>query len=485
MPEQQPITKYSKLYDRFSKENDYQKVPLIENEWDAVKDQSEVKNYLPKPNTTTITTGISKIQTETISNFESIDISKSIPNKRAHILNVGCSVWGLDFVPKPSSNKSSDQYLAIGGYNSTKEHHLLTEDVNKGDEYNAIQIWKCRSYVTKFRPMLDMCILHDFGVVVDFKWCPYSIYDDKKLGILAAMFNNGDIRIFVVPHPESVRKKNKLVQEDTVYIKVKQARLVLKLSNKSDNAFCFAWGGYRNLACGTRSGSIVVWNILESLLQDTALIHVNIPNASLLAIRCIAWKSLFDDTILFSSDMDGNIHLHDLNDPFFPSKIFRVRHTYICLCGPGFASGFLYGESDGIMRKNIYLTTRKSITLTSHNSMIWQCAVSPHHGIMASVSSNGKAMVKPFAHDDIEYTQSHRPAECTLYELEYDQESKIFKYIDGIRPKTTFPEREYYNVLLNPIIALQKIAWNTNKNACGWVVSGGAAGLCRLEYTGL
>ncbi|CEP10880.1 hypothetical protein [Parasitella parasitica] len=469
MPQSQSIAEYSKLYDQYSNENDYRKVPLIESEWITIKDQSEMENYLPKPNIATITIGISKIQTETISNFESIDVSKSIPNKRAHILNVGGSVWGLDFVPKPSSCKSSDQYLTIGGYNSTTEHHLLTEDVDRNDRFNVIQIWKCRSCITKFKPMLDMCILHDFGVVVDFKWCPYSVYDVEKLGILAAMFNNGEIRLLVVPHPQHV----------------KRARIVLQLSNKNDNAFCFAWGGYRNLACGTRSGSIVIWDIVESLLQDTVLVHVNIPNASLSPIRCIAWKSLFDEMTLFTSDMDGNILLHDLNDPFFPSKIFRVRHTYICLCGPGFGSGFLYGESDGIMRKNMCLTARKSIALTSHNSMIWQCAVSPHHGIMASVGSNGTAMVKPFAHNDIEYTQSHRPAEYTLYELVYDQNSKTFKYIDGIKPKTTFPEREYYNVLSNPIIALQKIAWNTNKNACGWVVSGGAAGLCRLEYTGL
>lgn len=56
----------------------------------------------------------------------------------------------------------------------------------------------------------------------------------------------------------------------------------------------------------------------------------------------------------------------------------------------------------------MYLTGRKAVALTWHNSMIWQCAVSPHHGIMASVASNGTAMVKPFAHNDIVYTQSHR-----------------------------------------------------------------------------
>lgn len=74
-----------------------------------------------------------------------------------------------------------------------------------------------------------------------------------------------------------------------------------------------------------RTGSIIIWDILESLLQKKDIISVNIPNASMLAVRCIAWRSLFDEATLLSSDTDGNVILHDLNDPFFPLKIFRVR----------------------------------------------------------------------------------------------------------------------------------------------------------------
>lgn len=69
----------------------------------------------------------------------------------------------------------------------------------------------------------------------------------------------------------------------------------------------------------------MIWDVLESLLQKNGIISVNIPNASMLGIRCIAWRSLFDEAILLSSDTDGNVILHDLNDPCFPHKIFRVR----------------------------------------------------------------------------------------------------------------------------------------------------------------
>lgn len=88
---------------------------------------------------------------------------------------------------------------------------------------------------------------------------------------------------------------------------------------------CFAWGGLKKLVCGTKSGNIIVWNILESLLTKIPTMIVNISDASLLAIRSISWLSLIDEHIFFSSDSDGNVHLHDLNDPFMVSKIFRVR----------------------------------------------------------------------------------------------------------------------------------------------------------------
>lgn len=68
-----------------------------------------------------------------------------------------------------------------------------------------------------------------------------------------------------------------------------------------------------------------MWDILESLLQNTPIISVNIPDASVLPVRCVAWMSLLEDNILFYSNTEGNINLIDLKDPFIFAKIFRVR----------------------------------------------------------------------------------------------------------------------------------------------------------------
>lgn len=181
---------------------------------------TEINTYLPAQNHITLTTGITNKKIDSLNNFESIDISQSITNKRGYILNTGASIWAIEFVPKPASlHCNHSQYLAVGGYNSTHEHYTFE---NNPCVPNAIQIWKCTSDTSVIaKPQLDMCLLHDFGVVVDFKWCPYSVYDTKdKLGIVAVLFGNGEIKVFVVPHPQLIRDQENIPVNETVYCKL-------------------------------------------------------------------------------------------------------------------------------------------------------------------------------------------------------------------------------------------------------------------------
>jgi hypothetical protein len=45
------------------------------------------------------------------------------------------------------------------------------------------------------------------------------------------------------------------------------------------------------------------------------------------------------------------------------------------------------------------------MSLTAHNSHVWDISVSPLHCIIASVGSNGTALIKPFAVDNTVYTR--------------------------------------------------------------------------------
>jgi hypothetical protein len=140
----------------------------------------EIQKYLPKTSSINVITGITYRKSQTVNNFETIDLSDTIQQKLGYIINTGGSIWAIDFVPQASSSKNTIQYLAVGGYNSTIERHSFDEDIDPNNSYNAIQIWSFSSSpADKQSPRLDMCLLHDYGVVVDFKWCPFSVYKDK------------------------------------------------------------------------------------------------------------------------------------------------------------------------------------------------------------------------------------------------------------------------------------------------------------------
>lgn len=98
------------------------------------------------------------------------------------MINTGGSIWGLDFAPKPSINDPdpSIQYLAISGYRGSVEENVSINVIQSSGSYrNAIQIWKLKLSVKQpsESAVLDLCLLHDYGVVYDLKWCPYGTYE--------------------------------------------------------------------------------------------------------------------------------------------------------------------------------------------------------------------------------------------------------------------------------------------------------------------
>ena len=136
---------------------------------------------------------------------------------------MGCSVWGLDFVPKRAAVESDPhiQYLAASGYRGSVDEHIgIGETQPTGTYKNCIQIYKMKlSVKAQEEPTLDLCILHDYGAVLDLQWCPYGVYEEEKgadaltatgllpkLGILSFTCADGTVRTIVVPHPESIRK---------------------------------------------------------------------------------------------------------------------------------------------------------------------------------------------------------------------------------------------------------------------------------------
>ncbi|KAG0170336.1 hypothetical protein DFQ30_002631 [Apophysomyces sp. BC1015] len=156
------------------------------SEWHTVN-ESDAKPYLPNPQSdpVKVTLGIHSRQTVDLPYLKSIPLNKYMPNRKGHIINTAGAVWGLDFVPKVPSVDSQPftQYLAVGGYKGALGEHHEVEDIQPDGSYlNCIQIWRCNLTAAGIPedPVLDLCLVHPYGIILDMKWCPYGAYEEMR-----------------------------------------------------------------------------------------------------------------------------------------------------------------------------------------------------------------------------------------------------------------------------------------------------------------
>jgi WD40 repeat protein len=346
-------------------------------------------------------------------------IGDHLQYKKGYVINTGSSIWGLDFVPKLASMESDPfiQYLAIGGYRGSTEEHIGMEEYQPTGTYkNCIQIWKLRLSVqqTQEDPILDLCLLHDYGVIYDIKWCPYGTYEEEKdntaeegsfpkLGILTFACGDGTIRTIVVPHPDAVRKHmipppttRESPNNQTVYMNIKLSRCTFAI--KGSNFMNLAWGGHKKIATGCNYGSVIIWDMQLALADNQPKLAQDsrrFVQLSILpldaSVKCLSWNGQRDPERLMVGGYDGKLTLVDINDPFMPMMIMRSRNV-INTCAWNSRDGpmmFVDGEKN---------TRGYSFNEDSSASMFkfgdipgfcWTMAISEHHGQFALGTSLG------------------------------------------------------------------------------------------------
>ncbi|CEI86357.1 hypothetical protein RMCBS344292_00799 [Rhizopus microsporus] len=399
-------TESLKRYNKLGEWNEYQRIPLKEHE-EWIQIYQNIEDYLPK---TTV-----KVEHEnTLHNLEAHNRLRTSNN--SFIINHGGSIWAMDFVPKKRSSRDAE-YLAIGGYKTTEEHHALGE---VSCYKNAICIWK---YDSDHEPTLDMCLLGEFGIIADMKWCPLSSYG-PKLGILAVLVGDGSVYILVVPHPDHIRKQGH-PSDETLYLKIKKPRFVLK----SPRAYylCMSWSS-QFLACGSISGSIVIWDIFQSLCRDVPIVHVQLMMTA--PIRSVSWTFLFD-SLLLSTDTAGRVYLHDMRDPFMSQQVMKIKSPLIPVLGAEhLAHSFFYGDPEGNCRLNMSFCSKQSTALlSSGHGQIWSIAFCRFCELVASASSSGIVMFR-YCTDSVGQPLRHkgRADGNLLYRLCFDGD--VYRYLN-------------------------------------------------------
>ncbi|KAI9488444.1 hypothetical protein BDB00DRAFT_772514 [Zychaea mexicana] len=174
--------------DHIYNRNEYPTVHARADEWLTVN-ESEATPYLPDPNTRKVTIGIKELETVDLPVGAVLNLNNHISTKYAFILNLGFSVFALEFAPKRPEIDSArhTQYLAIAGFRGAEnEHHYYTDSYTHGEYKNSIMLWRCELVNTEQaqqqqqqqQPVLDLCLLHDFGPIKEIKWCPYGAYEE-------------------------------------------------------------------------------------------------------------------------------------------------------------------------------------------------------------------------------------------------------------------------------------------------------------------
>lgn len=317
----------------------------------------------------------------------------------------------------------SNQYLVLGGHLPTLAQPYLR--LSQQSNYtNELQIWSIDNKLDFNTLKLDAKLIFNHGCIWDIQWCPISFktnennYDEKSvLGILAICCGDGIVRVYCLPHPDYLRKKFNLGEDEVVSFELEEPLQAFKL-NKSF-IHCLRWGGPSRLAVGSAEGYITVWPF--SLDNQThipvfsQLFHKGLVTAlDWYLPKSVSYSTTYDPDneaeslnpesysipkYLCSSGSDGRVQVYNTFEPYIPLKFSRTKaivdtcswlpyeYNIPCIIHPD--------GSDGL-RLKLPQVGSNTLIAASHQSSIWKLGVSRDHSQVLSLSSDGRLKMLAF-----------------------------------------------------------------------------------------
>ncbi|KAJ1798085.1 hypothetical protein LPJ59_002726 [Coemansia sp. RSA 2399] len=205
------------------------------------------------------------------------------PGNRGWIANTRQSMLSIDWAPQRHKEGPRDtgtictDYIAVGGLDACSEgaasigQAYLERD--KQPKPGAIQIWAARTDPMTKQPTmdesckLDMLLLHTFGRCIMLKWCPISIPQTVEtanskvqiIGVLAAIFGDGYLRVCAVPQPHLLRLDVDPGTAAPVAMYWPQESSLLQVRAPHGIFTSIDWACADLLAACTSKGAITVW----------------------------------------------------------------------------------------------------------------------------------------------------------------------------------------------------------------------------------
>ncbi|KAJ2077944.1 hypothetical protein H4R24_004807 [Coemansia sp. RSA 988] len=193
-------------------------------------------------------------------------------------VNTGEHVAALDWAPAAPPGNSID-YLASAGMGQTPAGGLgtLLTRRERTPQPGSICLWRIATQASPPTCRLDMQLSHTFGPCLALRWCPVGINPANTtmpgapvVGVLAAVFGDGMLRVLPVPVPNSLRQQQatlSLPADDLDVLPVDPVRMqwpevsLAELRPLKGVVTALTWATSDILVAGTSRGVLMVWEL--------------------------------------------------------------------------------------------------------------------------------------------------------------------------------------------------------------------------------
>ncbi|KAL0946421.1 hypothetical protein HGRIS_012644 [Hohenbuehelia grisea] len=449
------------------------------------------------------------------------------PQSGSHVFNAGAPVWGLDWCPIHSDDRtpvSFKQYLAVAPFPSKTHSPGVGVRVAR-PALACIQIWSLAddNSSSSGKVACELVLCMQSGPVLDLKWCPLPANDrlfdagsspgPRKLGILGGVFEDGSLSVFAVPYPSDLSDLSS-ESSSPIFAKIPEPLLRIELEQTAITAF--DWANSELLAVGNSHGSIAVYNVGQALCslngQENAPITGLSPTHYIplhqSAIRSLTWiksppssvlgepRTDEDPTVLVTGGYDGSQCVTDIREGH-GTVVNRTRDVINTVAYSPYDSAFMSVDHENIVKGYSISPSMlgRGHILADCDGPVWHMHGSEYHPQLAVGCADGFCMTTNMLRATRRGTIPffvHR-----IYQLDYNRKTGALRMLEQFLPKELTIQTASGNAgkgkrpLLKTVgtdawpqeVGIHRVVWNNGNglSAAGMLASGTASGLCRID----
>jgi hypothetical protein len=242
-------------------------------------------------------------------------------------------------------------------------------------------------------PVLEMCILHEYGTAWRAQWCPSGSYMDggvrdpnnqilPRLGIVAVAFGDGSLRAFVMPHPLALRESLQAAHEGMdlsgpLHI---SARPMWSADLPQTKFTSFAWSNQRHhrfIAAGSANGHVSIWDMQVALsgnLAQQTLLQLAPAHDS--SVRDLKWCDVDHDEgqqYFVTCGSDGRLIMWDIQNLFDGIQLAKMNAPITEVLWSRSHNAVVWAGPENLVRWSYNDSLKSSMTAIVHDSGILVC----------------------------------------------------------------------------------------------------------------